>query len=249
MKLRDAIERDGTETVKSASSAPCDLAKATRWFSAAALMAFLILGYALIAHWNQSRFENAHDPWTFLVRWDDRVPAVPWSIWIYVIYYPLILTPIFLVKDRAQLLEVLIAYLIVTVTAWISFLVIPVRMAYPDLTCHGLNCSMLEHLYSVDQGVNVFPSLHAAHSVLAAAIFCRYRSRLSGLMILGASLVCIAALLTRQHYLVDLPAGMLLGLGAWAITRRLSPVWSAIGERLGLLNLNSTAQVLEFGQE
>lgn len=212
-------------------------------------MAFLVVGYALIAHWNQSRFETARDPWTFLVRWDDRVPAVPWSIWIYAIYYPLILTPIFLVKDRVQLLEVLVAYFIVTIIAWTSFLLIPMRMAYPDLTCSGVSCSMLDHLYAVDGGVNIFPSLHAAHSVLAAAIFCRYRSRLSGLMILGASLVCIAALLTRQHYLVDLPAGVLLGLGAWAITRRLSPVWSAIGERVGFLTFSAPVSMLELSEE
>ena len=174
---------------------------------------------------------------------------MPWTIWVYALYYPLVLTPLFIIKTRVQLLEVLVAYLIVSLVAWLSFLLIPVRMAYPALSCTGLSCSMLGHLYAVDRGVNVFPSLHAAHTVLAAAIFCRYRSKLSGVMIFGASLVCLSAVLTRQHYLVDLPAGMALGLGAWALTLRLSPKLTALAGRVGLVELRTPVASLEMSEE
>lgn len=228
---------------------PADDLGASRWLWAIGMSVFLVLGYALIARWNQSRFEVARDPWKFMIRWDDKVPAVPWTIWLYALYYPLVLTPLFIIKTRVQLIEVLAAYLIVSLTAWLSFLLIPVRMAYPALSCSGLSCTMLGHLYAVDRGVNVFPSLHAAHSVLAAAIFCRYRSKLSGVMIFGASLVCLSAVLTRQHYLVDLPAGMALGIGAWAMTLRLSPKLTALAERVGLVELRGSLTSLEMSEE
>ncbi len=221
----------------------------SRWLWAIGMSVFLVLGYALIARWNQNRFEVARDPWRFMIRWDDKVPAVPWTIWLYALYYPLILTPLFIIKTRVQLLEVLVAYLIVSLVAWLSFLLIPVRMAYPALSCSGISCSMLGHLYAVDRGVNVFPSLHAAHTVLAAAIFCRYRSKLSGVMIFGALLVCLSAVLTRQHYLVDLPAGMALGLGAWALTLRFSPKLTAFAGRVGLGGLHSPVTSLEMSEE
>lgn len=232
-----------------APAASADTLGPSRWLWAMGMCVFLVLGYALIARWNQNRFEVARDPWKFMIRWDDKVPAVPWTIWLYALYYPLVLTPLFIIKTRVQLLEVLAAYLIVSLVAWLSFLAIPVRMAYPALSCSGISCSMLGHLYAVDRGVNVFPSLHAAHTVLAAAIFCRYRSRLSGVMIFGASLVCLSAVLTRQHYLVDLPAGMALGLGAWALTLRLSPKLTTLAGRVGLVELRPPISSLELSEE
>lgn len=209
---------------------------ALRWVWGGAVVIALLAGYALIARWNLHRFSEGISGRDLLSRWDRSVPAVPWTIWLYMLYFPLVVTPLLVVRDRVQLLQVVVAFGLVSVTAWTTFLLMPSRMVYPDLTCTGISCSMLEHLYSVDRGVNIFPSLHAAHSVLAAAIFCEFRSRLAGLVILGASLVCLAAVLTRQHYLVDMPAGILLGLGAWAATQRLAPWLERAAERCGLLN-------------
>jgi hypothetical protein len=65
----------------------------------------------------------------------------------------------------------------------------------------------------------VMPSLHAAHSALAAAIFVSYRSRLWPLMVAGASAVSVAAVLTRQHFVLDIPAGIALAVVAWLAVR------------------------------
>jgi membrane-associated phospholipid phosphatase len=70
------------------------------------------------------------------------------------------------------------------------------------------------------------PSLHAAHSVLAAAIFWSYRNRAWPLVALGAAGVCVAAVLTRQHYILDIAAGLALALVVWAVVRRVyAAIW------------------------
>jgi membrane-associated phospholipid phosphatase len=114
------------------------------------------------------------------------------------------------------------AYFLVSVVAWAVYVAVPVRMDYPELVCGGISCRVLEGLYRVDGGVNVMPSLHAAHSVLAAAIFFTYRTYRSGLawvVALAAAAVCVAAVMTRQHYILDVPPGILLGLVGWLVVR------------------------------
>jgi len=85
---------------------------------------------------------------------------------------------------------------------------------------------VLLRLWSMDMGVNVMPSLHSAHSALAAVVFISYRNRAWPLVAAGATAVCVAAVLTRQHYMLDVPAGIALAVAGWAVVRRVvGVVW------------------------
>jgi membrane-associated phospholipid phosphatase len=143
----------------------------------------------------------------------------------------LVMMPIFAVRRVRELSEVLTAYLLVTVTAWVMYALWPVRMEYPHLVCGGrFSCEILLRLWSMDMGVNVMPSLHAAHSALAAAIFFSYRSKVWPLIALGAAAVSVAAVLTRQHYILDIVAGVALALVVWALVRRVFAVLFPVRE-------------------
>lgn len=63
------------------------------------------------------------------------------------------------------------------------------------------------------------PSLHAAHAILAAMFFFSYRNRFAPLVLAGALMVSVAAVLTRQHFLLDVPAGLALGVAGWWLVR------------------------------
>ena len=190
-----------------------------RWVAAFALALIVLSGYEVLANWNLGRFASGAAPmvlWTALDRW---LPTVPWLVWPYAFYYVLVMMPVFLARRPSQLAEMIAAYFLVSVVAWGVFVLFPVRMEYPHLACAGISCRMLEGLYRVDGGVNVMPSLHAAHSILAASIFFTYRSRLAWPVLAAALAVCVAAVLTRQHYLVDVPPGVVLGLVGWVVVR------------------------------
>ncbi len=194
--------------------------RVTRWASGFALALLVLVGYALLSTWNVDRFTDGGLPtqalWT---RLDRAVPLVPAAIWPYALYYVLVMMPLFAVRRMRELTEVFSAYLLVTFSAWIVYVIWPVRMEYPHEVCTGFSCTILMRLWAMDMGVNVMPSLHAAHSVLAAAIFWSYRNKAWPLMAAGAAAVSVAAILTRQHYILDIVAGVALALVVWALVR------------------------------
>ena len=200
--------------------------RVVRWTAAFGLALLMLVGYTLMSTWNIGRFTDGHATVALWTRADRALPTIPEAIWLYVIYYVLVMMPMFTVRRARQLVEVLSAYLLVTVTAWVIFALWPVRMEYPPLACAGVSCDVLMRLWAMDMGVNVMPSLHAGHSVLAAAVFITYRNRAWPLVTAGATAVCIAAVLTRQHYVIDIPAGIALAVVGWAVVRRVvAAVW------------------------
>jgi len=194
--------------------------RVTRWASGFALALLVLVGYALLSTWNVDRFTDGgmttQALWT---RLDRAVPLVPQAIWPYALYYVLVMMPLFAVRRMRELSEVFSAYLLVTFSAWLVYILWPVRMEYPHQACAGFSCQLVLRLWAMDMGVNVMPSLHAAHSVLAAAIFWSYRNKAWPLMAAGAAAVSVAAILTRQHYILDIVAGVALALVVWALVR------------------------------
>jgi len=203
-----------------------------RWVSGFALALFVLVGYTWLSTWNVMRFTDGLPTQALWTRLDRSLPTIPSAIWLYVLYYLLVFLPMFAVRRVRELVEVLTAYLVVSVLAWIVYALWPVRMEYPHLVCAGVSCEVLMRLWAMDMGVNVMPSLHAAHSALAAAIFVSYRSRMWPLMVAGATAVSVAAVLTRQHYVLDIPAGIALAIAGWLAVRwAFAAVWPEGGRR------------------
>jgi len=203
-----------------------------RWVSGFALALFALVGYTWLSTWNVMRFTDGLPSQALWTRLDRSVPMIPAAIWVYALYYVLVMLPMFAVRRVRELVEVLTAYFLVTVVAWGIYILWPVRMEYPHLVCAGVSCEVLMRLWIMDMGVNVMPSLHAAHSVLAAAIFVSYRSRVWPLMVAGATGVSVAAVLTRQHFVLDIPAGIALAVVGWLAVRwGFARVWPEGGRR------------------
>jgi membrane-associated phospholipid phosphatase len=68
-------------------------------------------------------------------------------------------------------------------------------------------------------GVNTFPSGHAAASVAAALAVSGAMPMAGGVLLLIAASITLAAVVGRYHYAADGVAGVLLGVGAWMVSR------------------------------
>ena len=105
----------------------------------------------------------------------------------------------------------------------------------------GFGAWSLRLLYGADPPFNCFPSIHVAHSFVSA--FALGRVHLStGIAALGAaSLVALSTLFTKQHYVLDVGAGIVLAGVAYGIflrgarretvpdlDRRLAPVFALV---------------------
>ena len=188
--------------------------------STAALMVLLFVMvpfYIFIAEWMPGRTLHAPE-----VALDRLVPLQPaWALVYGSLYLFLILLPLFVVRQPAQIRRTVLAYLAVWSTAYVCFLAYPTAAPRPaSVAGSGFVVWGLKFLYEADPPFNCFPSLHVAHSTVSA-LTCSLVHRGVGL-VAGACalLVGISTLFTKQHYVLDVVAGILLAGVAFALIFR-----------------------------
>jgi membrane-associated phospholipid phosphatase len=194
-----------------------------RWVVAFSLGSFILFMYYLLSRFNVYRFSHGEPYYTLFTIWDRYIPLIPETVWFYFLYYLVVMMPGFIVRNYQDLWEMCLAYFLVSLVGWLCWIFIPVKMEYPEISCDRFSCEVLKGLYLTDGGINIFPSLHVGHSTLAATFYVVRKAPLRSLMVFLAVLIAISTLTTRQHYLIDIPFGALLGVSGWFFTSRLMP--------------------------
>ncbi len=156
---------------------------------------------------------------------DRIVPLQPaWALVYGSLYLFLIVLPVFVVRQEEHIRRTVLAYLTVWITAYICFLAYPTIAPRPaKVDGEGFAAWGLKFLYSADPPYNCFPSLHVAHSFVSALTSYRVHRKVGIAGTLCASLVGVSTLYTRQHYVLDVIAGILLALVAYAVFLRKYP--------------------------
>ena len=157
---------------------------------------------------------------------DHALPLLPsWSIVYGALYVFLILLPIFVIRQDDLIRRTVNAYLLIWITAYIFFFVIyPTEAPRPErVVGEGFAVWGLSILYSSDPPYNCFPSLHVAHSFVSALAAFRVHRKLGIFAVICASLVALSTLFTKQHYILDVIAGVFLALIAYGIFLRRFP--------------------------
>lgn len=154
--------------------------------------------------------------------WDRAVPLQPtWALIYGALYVFLIALPVFVVRQEEHIRRTFWAYLAVWVTAYVCFLVYPTVAPRPgSVVGDGFAAWGLRSLYGADPPYNCFPSLHVAHSFVSALTCYRLHRRLGLAALLCASLVAVSTLFTKQHYIADVIAGILLAFAAYVMILR-----------------------------
>jgi membrane-associated phospholipid phosphatase len=153
---------------------------------------------------------------------DRRVPVVPaWSIVYGAVYSFLIVLPVLVVRQTAHIRRLYVAYLLVWITAYVFFLLFPTVAPRPvNVVGDGFAVWGLRFLYSADPPSNCFPSLHVAHSFVSALSCYRVHRSLGVAAVFCALLVGVSTVFSKQHYILDVLAGMLLASVAYVVVLR-----------------------------
>jgi membrane-associated phospholipid phosphatase len=156
---------------------------------------------------------------------DRRLPLLPaWAIVYGAAYLFLIVLPVLVVREREHVRRMYLAYLVAWAVAYVCFLLLPTPAPRPaEVVGQGFAVWGLRFLYSADPPWNCFPSLHVAHSVVSALSCYRVHRTLGSAALLCALLVAVSVLLSKQHYVLDVIAGMLLALLACVVFLRGCP--------------------------
>jgi membrane-associated phospholipid phosphatase len=150
---------------------------------------------------------------------DDAIPFVPEFEFIYVLGYLIPFVPIFVVQETSRLNQLIAAFITMNVIAFSIFMFFPVYCPRPKFEVNSVATYLLSLEYATDKPVNNFPSLHAAIAWLLFLGCRRYARWVSGAMLFAAIGICIAALFVKQHYVVDIVAGILLAWGTYALVK------------------------------
>lgn len=143
----------------------------------------------------------------------ELIPFVPEAEFVYALGYALPLVVLLRIPDARALVRLVVAFLLILVAAYATYLLLPVYLERPDLEVTSLATWLLSLEYK-DPSYNHFPSLHVATAVLLY-LACRDGLRRPALMAALVAAVAVSTMLVKQHYLVDLVYGAGLAAAAW----------------------------------
>jgi membrane-associated phospholipid phosphatase len=155
---------------------------------------------------------------------DRAIPLVPWTIWIYGSGTLMCLIAWLNVPDGRTARRLYFTLAMSALICWVVFLTFPTtypRHLWPLPPGDTATLREFADLRATDSPSNCFPSQHVALAWSLALCWADWtRRRWVRIGIVGwAIAVSITTLTTKQHYLVDVPAGFLAGAVSWWAVR------------------------------
>lgn len=145
---------------------------------------------------------------------DRALPYWPIFAYAYALCYAQVFLPALAVPDDRLFRRAALTAAIVMTVAFLFFWVLPVRVAYPPTTGRVGEWILGKNALLQDYGFNAFPSLHVALSVQAALSIHHGRPGWRVPVWISTALIAASTVLIKRHYVLDIPAGALLGWGA-----------------------------------
>jgi len=160
-----------------------------------------------------------------LTRIDRAIGFHPYQwVWVYQSEYLLVNAIPWLATRREELLRYTRGFALLSLTSFVVFFLFPIASPKPVVS---QPTGMYWLLQCYDVPYNSLPSLHAGMIVYTLAFGNRVvgrevSSRVKWFVVIWAVLILYATLATKEHFLVDIVAGALLGLvvDGWAWRRR-----------------------------
>lgn len=150
---------------------------------------------------------------------ENRIPFAPEAIIVYLLIFPFLLSPVFLVKKYSDFVLVIAAYGALVFVSFVIFFQFPTTMARPDAPTGGFVGWLFGIMRAIDGPNNLFPSLHVSSVVFVAHVngfFCPKTKWLSWICAVSIS---ASTLFVKQHAVVDVAGGAIFGAAAYALLR------------------------------
>ena len=180
------------------------------------ISAFLIVGVYQFYFWCQRN--HAGRPRELRSPLDDLIPYRPRWVWVYsFLYYPVIVAVNWTVSSSRHFIYVALSYMLLLGFQMAFFTLLPV-VTPAEWRVAGLRRGRSERFLAFVQNFdgrsNSFPSMHTSVAMLTAL---HLAPAIGAWAFLFPVLIALSCLFTKQHYLVDIPAGAAkgeqLGLG------------------------------------
>lgn len=186
----------------------------------------LIIGGYQFYFWAQ---RQRFFPATFLeTRWDGWIRFDPRWVWVYSgLYYPMILLAALSVPDWRAFALTVGGYLALLFAQMVPFIFWPVEIPASwrnrPKGVHPRSERFLEIVWSYDKLRNSCPSMHVSVAMMTDLVIGRAWPAAGAVGVMFPILIAVSALKTKQHYVVDVVPGAILGgavfyLWNWMVT-------------------------------
>jgi membrane-associated phospholipid phosphatase len=154
---------------------------------------------------------------------DQWLPLIPETVWIYWSDYLLLFCGFHFCRSPEAVWRFSVA-IFATVVAGVAvhwlFPVVYPRSLYPLPGDASVTLFLFERFRAVDTPASSLPSLHVAASYVAALMAPRGARGRRILLLVWATAIAASTLTTKQHYVVDVAAGLALAGAVFAMSQR-----------------------------
>ena len=155
-----------------------------------------------------------HGPYRLFLRspLDDALPVVPLFVVPYVSLKPFLYgSLVIFLLFRARIFQSAVLSMIATfLVSYLFFAFLQSYVDRPVLTGNDGLTRMIRDVYAGDHPFNDFPSLHVSLSTIMAIHWWRFSRTLRWPVAICAGLIAVSTVMVKQHYLVDIPGGLIL---------------------------------------
>ncbi len=176
---------------------------------------FLIFLLVMSSYFIINQLNYNREIYNFSISIDSLIPFISWMVYFYFLYFILILIPFFELDNK----KVTLNYCIAIIISDLFFIILPTSIYRPETTNFLLNL-----LYKLDHSYNLFPSLHASLLTISFILLFKEKKYLSYKLLPLFLLSLISTLLIKQHYIIDIISGILLGFIVMFISKKFEKV-------------------------
>ena len=119
-----------------------------------------------------------------------------------------------------------VSILFATLVSYFAYLVFPTFVIRPEIASTDVFSKVLVIIYQTDKAYNAAPSGHTFYSVLYCLYLSRWKPNYRPIWIVVTLVILASALLTKQHYVMDIVFGLALAILAYAFGRFSQAKWN-----------------------
>ncbi|MBK6689415.1 MAG: phosphatase PAP2 family protein [Deltaproteobacteria bacterium] len=166
------------------------------------LTTLVVGGGTMVIYWALN--DHLTPRYDLSTRLDFAIPFLPWTIVVYFSFYGLLLVAAW-VSEADDFVRLFVALLVANVCCYVGFILFTAHYPRPSLSeISPFWRPVYANMYGSDAPGNTFPSIHVASTMIVGL---RLRRRHFGWMIWAVA-ITLSTLTVKQHFLVDVVAGV-----------------------------------------
>ena len=184
------------------------------------ILALTLLGWLSIYFFINRLQVAPHSRLDLAMPLDGKIPFVPQLALVYFSTYIFVIQPFILLSDARQFYGMLVSFGSITVLASLVHAIVPSKIERNEiLVTDDVSSKMIALFQKTCKPYGNFPSMHVALSVpVVGANFMVAGPTAGSISLVWAILIALSTLYTKQHYILDVLAGLIGGVLVYSLT-------------------------------